>query len=162
LCSDSRSVFSFCFVRVRIRVCLFFQFCSRWDLRSFFFAFCSRLVFVRFCSHSFGANKRTIDLGVVLRKFIEEENSIEKYGYLPQMAIHSYFGTGSLQASSFSERVNSAANLVLTEGNSLLSDDEINMCSVLCINKLFKQFCRQNYLASINAGNRSGPKGKKK
>ena len=48
-------------------------------------------------------------------------------------------------AASFCERVNSCANLVVTEGNSLLSTDEIDMLVVLRMNKVFIGFMRQNY-----------------
>ena len=101
-----------------------------------------------------------IDLGVIFKWFIKQDPDQEKYGYLPQMATHSYLGCGSLQSSSFSERVNSAANLVLTKGNTLLSDEETNMCAVLHINKPFIDFCRESYLDEINGGNKNGIKGK--
>ena len=41
----------------------------------------------------------------------------------------------SLLASSFSERVNSCANLVLTDGNSLLGHDEMGKLVVLRMNR---------------------------
>jgi hypothetical protein len=51
---------------------------------------------------------------------------------------------GSL-ASSFCQRINSCAKLVLTDGNSLLSPDEINMLVTLRMNRKFMQFMRENH-----------------
>ena len=44
------------------------------------------------------------------------------------MATHSRDSVGSLLASSYAEHINSAANLILTKGNTLLAEEEINMC----------------------------------
>ena len=68
-----------------------------------------------------------------------------KFGHLPKMAMASKGMMGALMAASFCERVNSCANLVVTEGNSLLSTDEIDMLVVLRMNKVFIGFMRQNY-----------------
>ena len=46
----------------------------------------------------------------------------------------------SFLASSYVERVNSCANLVLTEGNSLLSDEETHELAVLQMNRDFMKF----------------------
>lgn len=91
----------------------------------------------------------TIDLGVIFKKFIKEDTDRKKYGYLPIMATHSFSSVGSLCTSSFVERCNSAANLILTDGNTLLSPEEINMLTVLRINKPFMDFCRKNYTNEI-------------
>jgi hypothetical protein len=61
----------------------------------------------------------------------KEDKDASRYGFLRYMATHSRGSVGSLLASSYSERVNSAANLILTKGNSLLAEEEINMCTVL-------------------------------
>jgi hypothetical protein len=45
----------------------------------------------------------------------------------------------------FCERVLSCANTVLTDGNTLLSDEEVEMLVVLRMNKSFMEFMRQNY-----------------
>jgi len=50
-----------------------------------------------------------------------------------------------LLASSYAERINSAANLILTKGNSLLDDAEIDMCTVLRMNREFMAFMRFNF-----------------
>jgi hypothetical protein len=59
------------------------------------------------------------------------------------MATHSRGSVGSLLASSYAERVNSAANLILTKGNTLLAEEEINMCTVLRMNRSFMEFMRK-------------------
>ena len=68
-----------------------------------------------------------------------------KFGHLPKMALASKGMMGVLMAASFCERINSCANLVVTEGNSVLSTDEIDKCVVLRMNKVFMEFMRKNY-----------------
>ena len=57
------------------------------------------------------------------------------YSYLPRMASCSYAQLGALNAESFCERALSCANLVLTDGNTVLSDED----------RKFKEFMRTNY-----------------
>ncbi|KAJ1454775.1 hypothetical protein M885DRAFT_566020 [Pelagophyceae sp. CCMP2097] len=57
--------------------------------------------------------------------------------------LGTYFGVEL--ASSFCERINSAANLVLTKGNSVLANEEIDMCTTLRMNRTFMQFMRIHY-----------------
>ena len=52
---------------------------------------------------------------------------------------------GGFLAASFCERINSCANHVLTDGNSLLSPDEINMLVTLRMNRNYMQFMRENH-----------------
>ena len=54
-----------------------------------------------------------------------------KYGLIPLMAVASTYTIGGLNAESYVERVLSAANLIMDEGNSLLGDVEIVMMVVL-------------------------------
>jgi hypothetical protein len=61
-----------------------------------------------------------------------------KFGHLPKMALAS---KGALMAASFC----TCANLVVTEGNSLLSTGEIDKSVVLRMNKIFMEFMRKNY-----------------
>ena len=72
-------------------------------------------------------------------------NPPHPYGYLPNMALGSKGTIGGLLASSFCERINSAANLVVTNGNSLLGTDEINMLVTLRMNRDFMQFMKRLY-----------------
>ena len=50
-------------------------------------------------------------------------------------------------ASSFCERINSCANAVVTEGNTLLSNDEMELLVMLPVrmNKGFMEFMRTHY-----------------
>ena len=69
--------------------------------------------------------------------------------FLPYMDTHSRDSVGSLLASSYADRVNSAANLILTKGNTLLCEEEINMCTVLRMNHRFMEFMRKYHPDSI-------------
>ncbi|KAJ1450411.1 hypothetical protein M885DRAFT_621721 [Pelagophyceae sp. CCMP2097] len=86
-----------------------------------------------------------VDICRAFKLLIAEDPDRKKYGYLPYMATHSRGGVGSLLASSFCERINSAANLVLTKGNSVLANEEIDMCTTLRMNRTFMQFMRIHY-----------------
>ena len=77
--------------------------------------------------------------------FINVDDAFEKFGYLPKMATASKGSIGSFMASSFCERINSAANLILTLGNTLLSDEEIDMLVVLRMNRDFLNFMHLHY-----------------
>ena len=50
---------------------------------------------------------------------------------------------GALNAESFCERVLSQSNLVMTDGNTLLSDEEIEMVVILRVNREFMEFMRE-------------------
>ena len=54
---------------------------------------------------------------------------------------------GALNAESFCERVLSAANLIVTDGNSLLGDEEISMLTIMRMNRDFMEFMRANHNA---------------
>ena len=85
-------------------------------------------------------------MGVVMkREFIELDRKREKFGFLPKMATHSKCSMGSLQASGYAERINSCANQICTDGNSLLATNEISKVVVLCMNRSFIKFMRKNY-----------------
>ena len=70
---------------------------------------------------------------------------MDVYGYLPLMASYSTAHIGALNAESFCERVLSCANVVLTSGNTLLRDEEIEMLVVLRMNEDFMEFMRAHY-----------------
>jgi hypothetical protein len=50
---------------------------------------------------------------------------------------------GSLLTSSYAERINSAANLLLTKGNTCLAEEELIMCTVLRMNRSFMELMRK-------------------
>ena len=70
-----------------------------------------------------------VDLGRVLSILKQEDPDDSNYGFLPYVVTHSRDSVGSLLASSYAEHVNSAVNLILTKGNTLLTEEEINMCT---------------------------------
>ena len=65
----------------------------------------------------------------VCKRFV----SVFVYEKVGQTAPHAEIG--ALNAESFCERVLSAGNLVVHEGNTLLPKDEVEMLTVLCINR---------------------------
>lgn len=86
-----------------------------------------------------------LDIGV-LYKSLESES---KFGFLPLMASCSKGQIRALNAESYAERVNSCGKLVLTDGNSLLSDEETEMLVTLRMNREFMEHMRQNYPAAV-------------
>jgi len=62
------------------------------------------------------------------------------YGFIPLMASFTYGQIGALNAESFCERV---LSLVLTEGNTLLDDAELEMLIILRMNRDFMEFMRK-------------------
>jgi len=86
------------------------------------------------------------DMGKVMKHlYVKVAGSKSQFGFLPKMAIFSRGSIGALGASSFCERINSAANLTVTTGNSLLSTKEINMVVVLRVNRAYMSYMREHY-----------------
>ena len=54
---------------------------------------------------------------------------------------------GTLMAESFCERVLSCANLVVTDGNTLLDDPEVTMLTILRMSRSFMEYMRANHNA---------------
>jgi hypothetical protein len=86
-----------------------------------------------------------LPMGHILKQFITEDPDRKKYGHLPYMATGSKASIGALLASSFCERINSAANIVLHDGNLKLGEEEINKMTVLRMNRTFMQHMRSTY-----------------
>ena len=61
------------------------------------------------------------------------------------MASCSYGQIGALNAESFCERVLRGAGHVLSEGNTLLDNEELEMLVVLRMNRDFMKFMRKHY-----------------
>ena len=59
----------------------------------------------------------------------------KRYGYLNLMSICSKGHIGSLNETFYAERVNLMGNLVLTDGNRLLGDEEKEMIFFLLMNR---------------------------
>ena len=88
-----------------------------------------------------------LDMGIFYNKIIKSDANRKIYGYIPAMASCCHAEIGALNAESFCERVLSAANLVVNEGNTLLSSDEVEMLGVLRINRTFMEKMRASKYA---------------
>ena len=64
------------------------------------------------------------------------------FGFLPRMAQASKGQIGALNAESFCERCLSCANTVMTDGNTLLSNEEVEMLTVLRMDEDFMEYMR--------------------
>ena len=84
-------------------------------------------------------------VSIMKEDFIEKDKDRKKYGWLPKMATCSKGSIGYLLTSSFCERINSCANQVLTLGNTLLSDGEMEKLVMCRMNEDFIVFMRQQY-----------------
>jgi hypothetical protein len=73
------------------------------------------------------------------------DEGVIQYGYLPAMVSCSKGRIGALNAESFCERCLSCANMVVTDGNTLLQDDEVKMRVILRMNVHFMEFMREHY-----------------
>ena len=75
------------------------------------------------------------------------EGRLQPCQYGPNTPVKTVKRKGGVQSAVWKVvmRINSCANLVVTEGSSLLSTDEIDMLVVLRMNKVFIGFMRQNY-----------------
>jgi hypothetical protein len=86
------------------------------------------------------------DMGKVLKHvFINADKSGHLFGYLPKMATTSRGSIAQNTAVSFCERINSAANQTVTKGNTLLGPDEVNMLTVLRVNRKFMAYMRKRH-----------------
>ena len=79
-----------------------------------------------------------LDIGPLYVEIAKQDKK-QQYGIIPLMA-RCYLGV--LGAESFAERVISAANDIMTEGHTLLKDEELEMLVVLRINRDFMKFMR--------------------
>jgi hypothetical protein len=83
-----------------------------------------------------------VDMSKVMKHLYFDVPDRGKYGHLPMMAMFSRGSIAANSAVSFCERINSAANLVVTKGNSLLDSEDINMMTVLRTNREFMEHMR--------------------
>ena len=91
-----------------------------------------------------------LDMGPLYLKIIAEDPDGVKFGYIPLTASSSFGQIGALNAESFCERILRAAGHVMTEGNTLLNDEELEMLTVLRINKHFIMKYRKIYREQLN------------
>jgi hypothetical protein len=71
-----------------------------------------------------------LDMGRLYSRIISEDPDRASFGFLPLMAGCSDGQIGALNAESFALRVISTANLVMTEGITLLCDEDLEMLVV--------------------------------
>ena len=92
------------------------------------------------------ADLMLLPVGKVYKNIIAAGNAEDPtYGFLPLMAGCSKAQIGALNAESYAERVLSAANLIVTDGNTLLHDDLIEKLVLLRINRDFIKYMRATY-----------------
>ena len=85
-----------------------------------------------------------LDMSVVMKEAIRySKENRDCFKLLPDMACHSKFQIGAVMSQSFSERMNSAGRVVVTDNRTLLDTDVINELVVLRMNKKFMEYCRQ-------------------
>jgi hypothetical protein len=89
----------------------------------------------------------SLDMGMLYRQVASMDAGKGAFGWIPTMASSSVGQLGALSAESYCERILSCANNVLTKGNTLLSDAELEMVVVLRMNREFMQFMREHYAA---------------
>ena len=87
-----------------------------------------------------------LDVGKIYRKIENCDRDRRLYGFIPLlMATASYGQIGALNAETFCERVLRGEGHVLSEGNTLLLDDELEMLVILRMNRTFMEFMRKHY-----------------
>ena len=86
-----------------------------------------------------------LDMGMLYTHLEKMDTGRQLYGWIPSMACNSVGQLGALSAESYCERVLSCANTVVTKGNTLLSDEEVEMLVVLRMNRDFMAFMREHY-----------------
>ena len=84
-------------------------------------------------------------MGKIYEQMRKEDPTRSKFGWLPLMATHSRVSIGSLQSSSYCERVNSAGNIIVNKQNTALNSEEIGMLVFLRMNKPLIQYMQENY-----------------
>ena len=83
-----------------------------------------------------------LDMGRLYFKIEKNDPNRKQFGFIPKMARTII---GALNAESFCERMLRAAGHVLTEGNTLLSSEELEKLTLLRMNRDFMIFMRQHY-----------------
>ena len=91
-----------------------------------------------------------LDVGIIYRDITDNiDKKRLRFGFIPMLAACSVGEIGAVNAESFCERVISVCNTAMTDGNTLLSDEELEWLVVLRINSSFMEFMRENYLSEI-------------
>ncbi len=92
-----------------------------------------------------------LDIGVFYSRLIIIDKDANNFGLLPLMAGCCDGQIGALNAESYSERINSAAKIIMTNQNTRLNDEDLERLTVLRMNRDFIVFMRDNYFYEIKA-----------
>ena len=91
-----------------------------------------------------------LNVGIIYRDITDKiDKKRLRFGFIPLLAACSVGEIGAVNAESFCERVISVSNSTIMDGNTLLSDEELEWLVVLRINSGFMEFMRENYLSEI-------------
>jgi hypothetical protein len=90
-----------------------------------------------------------LNMGKVYLKILTGEHDRTQFSFFSLMAGCCDGQIRALNAESFAERVMSASNLVMTDGNTLLCDTDFEMFEVLRMNREFMLFMHENYFQEI-------------
>lgn len=86
-----------------------------------------------------------VDIGVVMRLLKKDK----KYGLIPVLAGGCMGQIGALNSESFCERILSQASLILDEGNTLMTDEVVEMLTVLRMSSEFMLFMSDRYSSVV-------------
>jgi hypothetical protein len=92
-----------------------------------------------------------LNMGKLYLKIITKDPERAQFGFLPLLEGCCDCQIGALNAESFAERVLSASNLVMTDGNTKLCDRDFLMFVVLRMNRDFMLHMRSNYFKKIKS-----------
>lgn len=96
-------------------------------------------------------NLMDVDMGIVYLDILKTDPDRSHFGFMPHLASSSTGEIGALSAESYSERIISAANVTMTDANTRMKDDVLEMLVVLRMNREFMLFMRANYFSEIKA-----------
>ena len=88
-----------------------------------------------------------LDIGILYKQLEAMDTTRVQFGWIPTMASSSLGQLGALSTESYCERILSCANNVITKGNTLLADIELEMIVTLRMNREFMRFMRKYYAA---------------
>ena len=83
-----------------------------------------------------------LDIGPIYARI---EGDFLTYGHLPRMARSSRASIGALPAESYCERCISAGNIIMDKGNTLLPDEDVDILTVLRMNRDLMKYMRKTH-----------------
>ena len=78
-----------------------------------------------------------LDVGSFCVVLLENLYSVKNpsFGFIPLIEMSSHFNIGTLNSENFCEKIISAGNLVMANGNNCLDDDELEMLTLFRIHR---------------------------